>query len=138
MKAAAAALLAAFACAGCASDPKEAAAEARQRSKEEIQAMLEEVIAAIRENRPEVYFERLCLLQRNAYPLDEMREDWSANRALLEQMSASMTVKTIAVDESDPNVATAIVSAPNHPLKNLPFVVIRENGAWRIREGRLQ
>ena len=46
--------------AGCASDPKAEAAKDREKSREEIRQVTEEIIAAMRENRPEAYHERLC------------------------------------------------------------------------------
>lgn len=138
MKPARLALLAAALAAGCASDPKADAAKDRERSKEEIRRVTDEVIAAIRDNQPEVYHARLCRSQREAYPIEDMKKDWAESRAEMAQVAVSMQVKTVAVDEANPNIASVLVAAPNHPRQNLLFEAIREDGEWRIREPRLK
>ncbi|MCE9582615.1 MAG: hypothetical protein K8T20_09000 [Planctomycetes bacterium] len=136
MKRLATALIAAALAAGCASDPKAEAAKDRESSKEEIRKVTEEVIAAMKENRPDAYYERLCRAQREAYPLEDMRKDWNDSKADMRQMAASMAVKTVAVDEANPNIASVLVSAPGHPQGTLLIEAIREEGIWRIREMR--
>jgi hypothetical protein len=127
-----------LALAGCASDPKEEAAKDRERSREEIRRVAEEVIGAMRDNHPEIYHARLCRAQREGYPLEDMRRDWSETRTEMSQLAASMQVKTVAVDEANPNIASVLVAAPSHPRQNLLIEAIREDGEWRIREPRLK
>lgn len=124
--------------AGCASDPKAEAAKDRERSREEIQRVTEEVIGAMRDNRPEVYHALLCRAQREGYALDDMRKDWAETHIEMSQLASSMKVKTVAVDEANPNIASVLVAAPNHPRQNLLIEAIREDGEWRIREPRLK
>lgn len=138
MKPARLALLAAALAAGCSSDPGEIAAKDREKSQEEIRRVTDEVIGAMKDNRPEVYHARLCRSQREAYPLEELRRDWTESHAEMAQLAASMQVKTVALDEANPNIASVIVAAPNHPRQNLLFEAIREDGEWRIREPRLK
>ncbi|MEK7467582.1 MAG: hypothetical protein AAB074_09235 [Planctomycetota bacterium] len=128
----------AVALAGCATDPKEVAARDRERSREEIRRVADEVIGAMRDNHPEVYHAHLCRAQREGYPLEDMRRDWSESHAEMSQLASSMQVKTVAVDEANPNIASVLVAAPNHPRQNLLIEAIREDGAWRIREPRLK
>jgi hypothetical protein len=127
-----------IALAGCATDPKEEAAKDREKSREEIQRVAEEVIAAMRDNQPEIYHARLCRAQREGYPLEDMRKDWSETHAEMAQLASSMQVKTVAVDEANPNIASVLVAAPSHPRQNLLIEAIREDGVWRIREPRLK
>jgi hypothetical protein len=122
---------------GCSSPDKDAERD-RERSREEITRVIEDVIAAMREHRPEAYHAHLCRSQRDAYPLEEMRREWTESRALLEQQAASMKVKTVAIDKESPDAATVLVSAPAHPRQNLMFEAIREEGVWKIREPRVE
>jgi len=128
-------VLAVFA-SGCATDPKEEAARSREKASVEIRQLVQDVIDAMKQNRPEVYHERLCKSQRDAYPIEDVRKDWEEAKGLIQERAASMEVKRVAVDESNPNVATVTVSAPLHPLKELPFQALRENGEWKIWEPR--
>ena len=138
MKPARLVLLAVALATGCASDPKEVAAKDRERSREEIRKLTDEVIGAMRDNQPEIYHARLCRSQREAYTLEDMKKDWSESHAEMAQVAASMQVKTVALDEANPNIASVLVAAPNHPRQNLLIEAIREDGEWRIREPRLK
>ena len=133
MKTALVSVALALAFVGCASDPKEDAEKERERSREEIRQMLEEVIAAMKDNKPEVYHARLCRAEREAYPLEEMRKNWNESREENAQAAASMQVKSVAPDQSNPNIATVLLSVPSDPRGNVMREAIREDGVWRIR-----
>jgi len=118
--------------AGC-STPQEDAEKRRERSREEIQALIEGVIAAMQNNTPDVYWDSLCEQDRNRYPVEAVREDWTAEHQLLHERTGSATVKMVGIDKDNPNGATVLRDAPNHPQKQLMFDCIRENGVWKVK-----
>lgn len=124
--------------AGCAASPEEEAERSRERSRSEIRRVVEEVIAAMREGNPEVYHARLCRAQREGYPLADMKRDWEDNGALLRQRAAGLAIKTVEVDRANPNAATILLHAPNHPVQDLMFLGVREDGVWKLREARVE
>lgn len=123
--------------AGC-SDPKtreenrkkEEAAAAR----EEITEMLELVIAGVREVNARPYYEHLCEEQRNQRSLEEVQSDWNDQKQLLQERMGGAKLVQVGVDTENSNLASAVIDAPNHPLRKLLFDLVKENGSWKIRE----
>ncbi|MBI2923010.1 MAG: hypothetical protein HYY18_18295 [Planctomycetes bacterium] len=126
-------LAAAVLAAGCGNDPEEAKKKEVEDSKEEITELIEATIHAMQQMKPEVYHASLCEADRNRYPLETCRQDWEENAQLIREQSGSLRLHTIAIDKDDPNIASVVLDAPNHPNGKLLFTTIREFDKWKIQ-----
>lgn len=138
-------VLALLAVAGCASTQPGSARDVEQ-SKEQIQVMIEDVIKSMLENKPEIYYNHLCERDRRTRPLEELVEAYEAEGEFMRERALSMSVAEIGVGDSafdergdklkitNPNIASVMIEAPNHPWRLLLIEAIREGGVWKIRE----
>jgi hypothetical protein len=124
----------AFLPAACGGGPEKERERDRQKSEEEIRAMSEEVLVAMRENRPEVYWNHLCERDRNARPLAQLRDDWNADREFLRDRASGVTVYKVVFENQDPNLANVWITGPNVPEGFRAFDAVRFEGIWKIRE----
>lgn len=127
------ALAAAFLAAGCKPDPEEAKKDKVEEAKEEIRELIDATIMAMQQMKPEIYHASLCETDRNRYPLETCRQDWEENAQLIREQSGSLRLHTIAIDKDDPNIASVVLDAPNHPNGKLLFTTIREFDKWKIQ-----
>lgn len=96
--------------------------------------MSEEVLVAMRENRPEVYWNHLCARDRSARPLDQLRADWNTDREFLRDRASGVTVYKVVFENQDPNLANVWITGPNVPESFRAFDAVRLEGVWKVRE----